>query len=596
MTRIFMFFLLAGSLLFTGTNPGPANAADSPKHEFRSVWVATVYSGLDWGGTGWPGPEERMNNVLNRAERLGLNAIVFQVVGRGDAMYKSDRLPWAYNLTGTPGQDPGYDPLQMWIDATHARGMEFHAWFNVNMVAYGNSNDSEHSDPPHVRHSNPEWMAYNITGGDSVMTDWLNPGHPEARAWLVGNVMELVENYDIDAIHFDYIRYDNGGFNTDAATRDLYNPDNITNLGDWRRHNINTFVKEVYEGIQETKPWVKIGSAPVGHYNPSSANGWAGFWGYNDAYQDSRHWAEQGHMDYIAPQVYWTIGTPNPRFEYIVNNWVQNRKNDRHLYIGTNPANSSVLQEIGNQIAETRSLGAEGQIHFRYQSISRSWDVFQNRYDNKAIVPHMTWRSVSQPNPVRNLSASRQPRKATLSWNEPDKGRDPNARFRYVVYRVDADDMRPASQIIQEASNILALTGLTAYTDEFEEDQQGVGYRYIVTALSRNNVESETAEQEVIYTSSFEEPVAAASFELHQNYPNPFNPETAISFNIPAASQTTLVVYDILGREVASLVNETLPAGTHSIRFDAENLSSGIYIYRLRSGGHVQSRKMLYSK
>ena len=586
---LFLTGLLMAGLSLTTT---AAERPGIPKHEFRSVWVATVVD--DWSGIGWPPPEDMMNNILNRAERLGLNAIVLQVVGRGDAIYPSERLPWSHVMIPPSGEYPDWDALQMWIDATHARGMELHAWFNVNMIAYGTARDSDREDQLHVKYSNPEWMAYNIVGGDSVMTTWLNPGHPEARAWHVGNVMELVENYDIDAIHFDYIRYDQGGFNTDMATMQMYNEDNIGNLADWRRHNINTFVKEVYEGIQERKPWVKIGVAPVGHYNRQSADGWAGFWGYDNAYQDSRHWAEQGHVDYIAPQIYWTIGTP-PRFEYIVGDWVQNRKNDRHLYIGTNPANPDVRGQIGSQIDTTRSRGAEGQLHFRYRSISQSWTIFSGRYDNNAIIPAMPWRSMAVPGAVRDLVAYPGNLDVQLSWQKP-QNTDENDRFRYAVYRVDARDHRPASDIIEDASFLVALTGLTSFTDQFETDQQGNEYRYIVTALSRNNVEGELSEQQVVVTSAGEEPMLATDFELRQNYPNPFNPATTISFRLPEANHVRLTVYDVTGREVAVLVNETLPSGSHSRIFEAGSIATGVYIYRLQAGDFTQSRKMLFTK
>ncbi len=592
MNRMLLAVVMAGLLLAVIAMPVSADSPEIPKHEFRSVWVATVVN--DWTGIGWPPPEEMMNNILDRAERLGLNAIVLQVVGRGDAIYPSERLPWSHVMIPPSGAYPDWDALQMWIDATHARGMELHAWFNVYMVAYGNTRDSDREDQLHVKYSNPEWMAYNIVNGDSVMTTWLNPGHPEARAWQVGNVMELVENYDIDAIHFDYIRYDNSGFNTDAATMQQYNEDNIGNLADWRRHNINTFVKEVYEGIQERKPWVKVGAAPVGHYNTQSADGWAGFWGYNSAFQDSRHWAEQGHIDYIAPQIYWTIGTP-PRFEYIVGDWVQNRKNDRHLYIGTNPANDDVRREIGRQIDTTRARGAEGQLHFRYRSISQSWTIFSGRYDNKAIIPVMPWRSMNVPNEVRELAASPGNFQVQLNWDKPES-RDEDARYRYAVYRVDAGDQRPASEVIGDASHLLILTGLTSFTDAFEPDKYGNEYRYIVTALSRNNVESDPVEQQAVVTSADGEPAIAAAFELHQNYPNPFNPETVISFRLPEANQVRLAVYDVLGREVAVLVDQTLSSGTHSVTFEAGSMATGVYIYRLTAGDFTQSRKMLFSK
>lgn len=83
------------------------------------------------------------------------------------------------------------------------------------------------------------------------------------------------------------------------------------------------------------------------------------------------------------------------------------------------------------------------------------------------------------------------------------------------------------------------------------------------------------------------------TFDLLQNYPNPFNPTTGIRYELPAASEVRLVVYDLLGREVAVLVNEKRPAGKFEVRFNGAGLSSGVYIYRLTAGQHVESRQML---
>ncbi len=85
-------------------------------------------------------------------------------------------------------------------------------------------------------------------------------------------------------------------------------------------------------------------------------------------------------------------------------------------------------------------------------------------------------------------------------------------------------------------------------------------------------------------------------FSLNQNYPNPFNPTTVIRYQLPAASTVRLSLYDLLGREVASLVNEQKPAGTYEVRFDGSGFASGIYLYRLTAGTYVESRKMILMK
>ena len=83
---------------------------------------------------------------------------------------------------------------------------------------------------------------------------------------------------------------------------------------------------------------------------------------------------------------------------------------------------------------------------------------------------------------------------------------------------------------------------------------------------------------------------------LSQNYPNPFNPETVIRYSIPQAEEVSLVVYNLIGEKVALLINGNMPAGNHGVTWDAANLPSGIYFYRLQAGDFVQTRKMVLLK
>jgi hypothetical protein len=87
-----------------------------------------------------------------------------------------------------------------------------------------------------------------------------------------------------------------------------------------------------------------------------------------------------------------------------------------------------------------------------------------------------------------------------------------------------------------------------------------------------------------------------SQFDLHQNFPNPFNPSTVISYSLPVASQAVLKVFDQLGKEVTTLVDEVIPAGEHTVHFDATGLPSGVYYYRLKSGGFSQTKKMILTK
>ncbi len=558
------------------------------KYEFRAPWLTTAW-GLDWpaGVSGASSQQNRMISILDRLVEQNMSAVIFQVSARGDAYYQSDRLPWAYNLSGTPGNDPGWDPLQFVIDEARKRGLEVHAWFNAFAVAYDSGNDAPASaDIPNVRHTNPGWME---SGG------WMNPGIPEARQWQVDNVMELVERYDIDAIHFDRIRYASG-YTRDPSLMEAHNPDSIANIADWRRWNVTEFVRQVHEGIQEIRPTVKIGVTPVGHYDAGSTAGWGALYGYSSVFQDSRFWAEMGYIDYIAPQVYWDIGTVRaPRFVHIVNDWVVKRRNDRHLYIGIGAHETWNRNEMDLQIDTTRSLGAEGQVYFRNASISGS--DFNGRYDTRAIVPPMPWRSLSQPNPVRNLAHDIEENRVTLSWEEPTPGRgEEDPLFRYVVYRVNTGSIISDQAILDNPVNIATLTGETNWTEEITGEDELFELTYYVTALSRNNVEGDFVRADLTLVSADEPAMIAGRFELKQNYPNPFNPETRISFHLPETAHTTLAIYDLLGRRVAMLTSDVMAAGQHSVTFDASGLASGVYVYRLRSGDHVQSKKMLLGK
>jgi hypothetical protein len=86
------------------------------------------------------------------------------------------------------------------------------------------------------------------------------------------------------------------------------------------------------------------------------------------------------------------------------------------------------------------------------------------------------------------------------------------------------------------------------------------------------------------------------SFVLKQNYPNPFNPTTTINYSIPKSSFVTIKVYDILGREVSTLVNEEKQVGNYKIKFNASKLTSGIYFYRMQAGSFVETKKLILLK
>ena len=622
-----LILVLVGLVLSTSTLQAQAYqqpSSEASKHEFRSIWVATAL-GLDWPKT--TDVEQQKATLLAIIERhveMRMNAVVFQATSRGNALYYSERLPWAWRMTGTMGQDPGWDPLQFIIDESKKRGLEVHAWYNVFNVGSRGSGDSEYNqymsatNPEHVIKSNPEWIK-EVSGGF-----WLNPGIPEARQWSVDNVIEIVENYDVDAVHFDFARYP-GAFSDDTSTRNTHDPDFVGNIDDWRRNNVNEFQRDVYAAVQEVKPWVKVGTTPIGHYKTSSwptpwnencpyfgtstPCSWPANLAYFQVFQDAISWINEGVNDYIAPQLYWSFGAPSAHFEYLASNWRElSEPSGKHVYIGLGPYVEHVRPQVARQIDTVRVNNHAGHMMFRYDHAygPSGPPTFQNApivdYGTRAFVPVMNWKDIDVP-PAVDISREAplasivdDGNDITLTWDPPAfETASGDTKISYAVYRVNDNSAPDAMTAMEDPANLYALTGETTFTDRITEAGQ---YYYFVTAYSRNWVEGEPSNVVEHFTATSVESgdEIASAFKLDQNYPNPFNPTTQIRYTIGESVHTNLTVYDALGRQVATLVNETMPAGNHSVMFNAENLSSGVYIYILRAGDVMLTQKMMLVK
>ena len=635
-------FLLILTFMIAGFGKSAANPEPDvtpPKFEHRSVWLTTAHS-LDFPKLAaekhglqhtepeagqvqdWPSEDaetaseqkEDLIEIIQTSYEEGLNAIMFQVVPRGDALYESERLPWSDVLTGTAGEDPGWDPLEVAIEEAHKRGMELHAWYNANNVA-NEGQPMPDEEPLHVTQQHEDWMELK----DGVY--YLNPGIPDTREWMKENVLEIVENYDIDAIHFDYLRYATSGFDSDSQTMEEYNENDIEELDDWRRDNVNEFLRDAYPAIKEVKPWVKVGSSAIGNYKQGTFP-WSPHWGYDHAYQESRLWLEEEVIDYLAPMIYHDIDYPTPRFEDIVHDWVDNNYG-RQIFIGKGPYIDEVMDEINDQIDTTRASGADGSVYFRYDHIEPPvvGDApLEERYDiNASIIPPMEWMDTDVPEaPELSIDepVARQNPEGTelqedeqvvnLQWNDQDfETEEGDDLIRYAVYRYNGDAEPEKEDVQENAMSLVGITGETEYTD-IAPPAAHDNFYYYVSALNRNNNESDLSNAAVteVLVSSDDEPELASEHRLHQNYPNPFNPATEISYELVSEAEVELTVYDVTGREVVSLKEGAVQsAGTHTARFDGSQLSTGVYLYQLEvrdaaTGAdlHTDTRRMTLIK
>lgn len=475
-----------------------------PKREMRGVWLST-HLGLDWPVRTQTPAQQRsaLIGILDHNKATGMNAAFFQVRSQSDALYPSTIEPWSYYLTSNQATapSPAWDPLQFALDESRKRGLEFHAWINPYraVATLANAGNTAMYGPAHVSRTHPEWL---LTVGTVQI---LNPGLPEVRDHVHAVVMDIVQRYDVDGIHFDDYFYPSGTAGDDAA----YNADprgfpaTAAGRADWRRDNVNLLIARVGESIRQLKPWVKFGISPSGIYRSStdpaigSPTSASASQHYLHMFADSRKWLQSGWVDYLAPQVYWYIGQTGSDYKLLVPWWNENAFG-RHMYVGLadykmNTAGWTSPTQIADQIALNRgSSHIAGQVHFRHAFLAANplgyrTDLKDNIYNKQAMLPAMQWKDSTAPAaPAAPVSALNADGSLTLSWTHADAGSDEFGKVRrFAVYRSEQESID-----LENRDNLLGLTSAneTSFTDKAIEP--GRFFYYAVTALNRLHHES----------------------------------------------------------------------------------------------------------
>ncbi len=274
-------------------------SSSSPKREMRAVWLTTL-NGLDWPRTKATSEasrrrqQEELCQILDRLKAVNINTILFQTRVRGSVLYPSDIEPWDNALTGKFDSHPGYDPLAFAIAEAHRRGMELHAW--IVAIPCFKQAVAKQMGPKGLLKTHPELL---VKHNDMY---YLDPGLPASADYLTRICHEIVSRYDVDGLHFDYIRYPEGAASfADANTFKRYGNGRSKAL--WRRENMNRIVRRIYEDAHALKPWVRISSSPVGKYADLSRYSSRG-WNARDAvHQDAEGWLRQGIHDILFPMM-----------------------------------------------------------------------------------------------------------------------------------------------------------------------------------------------------------------------------------------------------------------------------------------------------
>ena len=332
--KIVLFALLLSLQVFHVNN---SLADNPPPKEFRGVWIVTI-NNIDWPSS--PGlpievQKKELRDLIEQIERLNLNVVIFQVRPAADAFYPSKTEPWSVFLTGKQGvvPIPFFDPLEYAIELCHAKGMELHAWFNPFRVR---NTGVYPLDPKSFAAKNPGYLRQY----DGKV--FFDPGIPQVRNHLVKVVMEVVRNYDIDAVHFDDYFYPypvKGKKFPDQKTFAKFGKKFYPKrLGDWRRENINLFVQAVHDSVKAVKPTLKLGISPFGVWrnrkdDPDGSPGEKATTSYDDLYADVYKWLANNWVDYVIPQLYWEQGNRFGDFSDLAK-WWNDHSFGKQLYLG----------------------------------------------------------------------------------------------------------------------------------------------------------------------------------------------------------------------------------------------------------------------
>lgn len=524
------------------------------KYEVRATWITTL-GGMDWptqkaiSRSGIERQKKELCNILDQLKTARFNTVLFQVRLRGDVIYPSLYEPYAECLTGKTNKHPGYDPLNFAIQECHRRGMAFHAW--IVTIPVGNQRQVKLQGKESVvsKHAS---MCKLFRG------NWyLDPGNPQTERYLSNIVKEIVTRYDVDGIHFDYLRYPEQGKQfPDYQSYKRYGKKK--SLAQWRRENINQIVRRLYTDVKTIKPWVIVSSAPVGKFNDTQRYKSLGWNAFQEVNQDAQGWLKAGIHDALFPMMYFK---GNHFFPFALD-WKEN-SNQRWIvpglgiyFLETRPQEWQ-LNEILKQIHFIRTHQLDGTAYFRNKFLMNNtqgiWtELTEKIYTTPAVTPPRTWLDSIAPASPRLATFSNETDSVCIHWHPST-----TQKAGGIHYRVYASDTYPVDT--ESAANIIA-TGITRNQFTFYPKLPWLNKSYwAVTAVDRYGNESE-------------------SLNCNQPIPN----ETRIYINeLPTIPQhCRLLILDATGRELLKIQASQAP--------NLNQLEKGLYQICLQQADGTQ--------
>ena len=444
-----------------------ASKGQVPKYEVRAVWLTTL-NGLDWPSVKANGPESierqkaQLRTILDQLHQSNVNTILLQTRVRATTIYPSRYEPFDPCLTGKGGQHPGYDALQYAIDECHKRGMELHAW--VVAIPVGKWNNIG------CRQLRERSKSLVIKKGDE---GFMNPENSQTADYIADICGEIVDNYDVDGIHLDYIRYPENWKYTVSRTKG--------------REHITSIVRRIHQRIKAKKPWVKLSCSPIGKYSDLTRYSSKGWNAYDAVCQDAQGWLREGLMDQLYPMMYFR----GDNFYPFAVDWAENTYGRTIVpglaiwLLSRREGNDWPLTDITRELHVTRQLGM-GHTYFRSRfftdNVKGIYNYVQRYVDPyPSLTPPMTWQSDARPTPPQDMSMTNEGERLRLKWWGAKANNDsPELLYNVYTSRESPVDVNDVRNLIARR---LSRTSLTFSKDD------GAHY-FAVTAIDRYGNES----------------------------------------------------------------------------------------------------------
>jgi len=365
------------------TDSAPVDTNTDDTAELRGIWITR----FSWS------TQAELETIFDDVAAAGFNAVFFQVRGNFDAYYKSDREPWAEKLTGTLGQDPGWDPLLVAVEKTREHDLELHAYINAFPFWRGETApDSVGLTHPYTDH--PEWLVADTSGTPMALNEsyvFASPGNQEVRGHIARIAEEIRRDYVVQGVHLDYIRYPGPTYSYDAVSEEEFVASGLmaSERDHWQRLNINKTIAGVHSNLD-----VPVTAAVWGIYE--NIWGWEGVsQGNIDYFQDTEMFMENGNLDAFIPMIYWPVAeTEGDRLDFrvLVRDHLT-RANGRHVYAGMG-GESITTDQLIECVKVAREEGANGVVVFDYSLFSDDLSRLKTEvFSEPAEVPDMPWRT-----------------------------------------------------------------------------------------------------------------------------------------------------------------------------------------------------------